>query len=120
MRAISPPSAVPSPFLSQCAQAEESPIAKALAALTATNHRPSPSSSSPSQPSSPAVPASHDNLVDSADVSLEGLSIELGPDLRAIYPVVLNFGLSGKVDQEKTPRFHPTTSPCSSAFAASK
>ena len=31
-------------------------------------------------------------------VVLQGLTIQLGPDLRTTYPVVMNFNISGRVD----------------------
>lgn len=31
-------------------------------------------------------------------VVLQGLTIQLGPDLRTTYPVVMNFNISGQVD----------------------
>lgn len=31
------------------------------------------------------------------NVSLDGLSICLGPDLRALYPLVMNFGVEGEL-----------------------
>lgn len=31
------------------------------------------------------------------NVSLDGLSICLGPDLRAMYPLVMNFGVEGEL-----------------------
>ena len=85
---------------------EQGGIAKAFTALTAGKRPQASSKAAQRQPGAPARPSAPSSSSSqgsassssSSDVTLDGLKVQLGPDLRAVYPVVLNFGVSGEVE----------------------
>jgi hypothetical protein len=80
-------------------------VSRAFTALTAGKRSATSARSAAAQRAAQAAAATVESAVAqsaaaeaNSALSLERLVVQLGPDLRAVYPFVLNFGLAGEVN----------------------
>lgn len=99
---------LPSAALPQAeSESKDDIVSRAFTALAA-GKRSAASRGAIAQRTAEAAPvASHEAAP--AALTLERLAIQLGPDLRAVYPFVLNFGLAGEVQRPPAPAPLPCT-----------
>jgi hypothetical protein len=91
--AQTPASGITGWFRSAAARAEQARRAAAQVAATAAGPSAAASAASPGAPS--VTPGSAPSA---PGVSFQGLRVRLGPELRVVYPLLLNFGISGELD----------------------
>ena len=91
--AAGPSSGLTGWFRSAAARAEQARRAAAQVAATAVG-----SSAMSSSPSSAVTSAASVTGTPGGGVSFQGLRVRLGPELRVVYPLLLNFGIAGELE----------------------
>ena len=92
--AQTPASGITGWFRSAAARAEQARRAAAQVAATAAG--PSAASGAAAAPGTPSLTPG--SAPSAPGVSFQGLRVRLGPELRVVYPLLLNFGISGELD----------------------